>query len=308
MVSDLSERDLADREKATLHQQLLEASRRAGMADMATGVLHNVGNVLNSINVSTNCMSERLENTYVKGLIRASDMLSEHARDLSGFLLNSEKGKRFPGYLAKLSLTLSKEREILQKELAEISRNVDHVNQIVAAQQSFGRVFGVEVEVDPVEVLEAAIQMTAAGFARHDVDLVREYPSDLPTLKTDKHKVMQILVNILNNAKNAVESSEVRQVTASIRCNDDGTLSYIIRDSGQGILEENLDKIFTHGFTTRPDGHGFGLHSSALAARELGGTLFAESKGQDCGAEFTLSVPGVECLAVFAEKQGLGTK
>jgi signal transduction histidine kinase len=62
-------------------------------------------------------------------------------------------------------------------------------------------------------------------------------------------------------------------------------------DNGVGIPAQNMDRLFTHGFTTRQSGHGFGLHSGALAAQELGGTLHAESEGAGRGAAFILELP-----------------
>ena len=62
-------------------------------------------------------------------------------------------------------------------------------------------------------------------------------------------------------------------------------------DTGIGISPENLTRIFAHGFTTRKDGHGFGLHSGALAAKELGGKLSVESAGLGQGASFVLDLP-----------------
>ena len=66
-------------------------------------------------------------------------------------------------------------------------------------------------------------------------------------------------------------------------------ISYI--DNGIGIPADNLTRIFGHGFTTRKEGHGFGLHSGALAAKELGGALTVESDGPGKGATFTLEFP-----------------
>ena len=64
-----------------------------------------------------------------------------------------------------------------------------------------------------------------------------------------------------------------------------------IIDNGVGIAPENMAKLFRHGFTTREAGHGFGLHSGALTARELGGSLTARSDGPGCGAAFVLELP-----------------
>jgi signal transduction histidine kinase len=115
----------------------------------------------------------------------------------------------------------------------------------------------------------------------------------VPPLITEKHKVLQILVNLMRNAKYALDEGGRPEKLMRVRAelNGHGTVRISIIDDGVGIAPENLTRIFGHGFTTRKAGHGFGLHSGALAAKELGGTLIAQSDGPGCGANFTLELP-----------------
>ena len=118
-------------------------------------------------------------------------------------------------------------------------------------------------------------------------------------MPVDKHKVLQILVNLISNAKYALSDSDAkeRQLTIAISrqpsraSSDDGFAEVSITDNGIGIARENLIRIFGHGFTTKKNGHGFGLHSGALAAKEMGGSLSVQSAGPGKGATFTLSLP-----------------
>jgi signal transduction histidine kinase len=75
-------------------------------------------------------------------------------------------------------------------------------------------------------------------------------------------------------------------------------VAIIVRDNGVGILPENLTRIFGHGFTTKKDGHGFGLHSGALAAKQMNGALSVQSAGPGKGAAFTLELPIAPSAAV----------
>jgi C4-dicarboxylate-specific signal transduction histidine kinase len=127
---------------------------------------------------------------------------------------------------------------------------------------------------------------------------VREYDS-LPVVTVQKHKVLQILVNLLRNAKHACDDSgkATKQVTVRVVA-EHGRVRISVTDNGIGIPAENLTQIFAHGFTTRKNGHGFGLHSGALVARELGGSLTALSDGPGRGATFVLDLP--ESLEVKA--------
>lgn len=288
---DITEQKLAQQELEKMHQELVATSRRAGMAEIATGVLHNVGNVLNSVNVSATLVNEQLRQSRVVGLAKAAARLREHTLDLKRFLFDDPKGKLMPEYLIQAVEQLIKERELLTQELGNLMRNVTHIKDIVAMQQSYAGVAGVVEAVPLADLVEDALQINATGFARHKVELVREFES-LPPVPTDKHKMLQILANLASNAKHALEATprpDRRLVLKLARHGSRARISFI--DNGVGIAPENVTRIFSHGFTTKTNGHGFGLHSSALAAKEMGGSLVAESAGLGHGATFTLELP-----------------
>ncbi len=292
IARDITERKQTEREREDLSNRLVEASREAGKAEVATGVLHNVGNVLNSVNVTANRMTEMLQDSRVSGLVKTSELLQQHPDDLAAFLTRNEKGRQLTRYLAKLASQLVNERDALSEELAELTENVSHIKEIISMQQSFSRVSGTSQIVDPCQVMDDAIGINLAGLQRHGAELVRDSHDDLPALETDRHKVLQILTNLVSNAKYAVSESEVREKKITVRTRSrDGAIVFEVIDTGVGIATEHLSKIFSLGFTTKPDGHGYGLHASALAAKELGGSLSVHSSGRGQGARFTLTIP-----------------
>ncbi len=290
VVEDITERRLAEEELERVHKQLLVASRQAGMAEVATNVLHNVGNVLNSVNVSASIVTERIRKSKCAGLSRVAALLSEHAPDLTAFLMGSQ-GRHVPVYLQELAAELIAERDVTIEELATLRGNVEHIKEIVAMQQSYARRGGVTDMVDIRTLVEDSLRMNEGAFSRHGVTLVRDF-QDVPLIAVDKHKVLQILVNVIRNAKYACDESRKaeKRVTVRVRA-ENGTMLIAVVDTGVGIPAENLERIFSHGFTTRKDGHGFGLHSCALAAKDLGGSLQGESAGPGEGAIFTLTLP-----------------
>ncbi len=290
VVQDITERRLAEKELEDLHKQLLDASRQAGMAEVATNVLHNVGNVLNSVNVSASLITERIRKSKCVGLTRVAALLSEHAGDLAGYLMGAQ-GRHLPVYLQELATQLVAERDAAAAELSALRSNVEHINEIVSVQQSYARRGGMTDMLDVRVLVEDSLRMNEGALSRHGVTIVRDF-QDVPLVQGEKHKVLQILVNVIRNAKYACDESKAaeKRVTVRVRAADGRVLIAVI-DTGVGIPPENLEHIFNHGFTTRKDGHGFGLHSSALAARELGGTLHAESAGTGRGATFTLTLP-----------------
>jgi nitrogen fixation/metabolism regulation signal transduction histidine kinase len=278
-------------ELESTHRQLLIISRQAGMAEVATSVLHNVGNVLNSVNVSATLLAEQSKKSKVTNLAKVVALLEEHTADLGEFITNDPKGKQLPGYLAQLSSHLAAEQATFLKEADQIRVNIEHIKDIVAMQQSYARVSGVTELLQVSDLVEDALRMNAGALTRHDVQVIREF-EPIPLVTIDKHKVLQVLVNLIRNAKYACDESGRPDKLMTMRVSNGGDrLRISVSDNGVGIPPENLVRIFNHGFTTREEGHGFGLHSGALAAKELGGALTVHSEGRGRGASFTLELP-----------------
>ena len=283
---------MAESERRRLQQRLLAASRDAGRAEIATGILHDVGNVLNSINVSASVLGRALQQSKLHNLGRSVKMIEEHAADAGAFFTADDRGRRLPGYLAKLFSTLTEEHSDMSKELGSLQRNIEHVRHVVQMQQSYAKGSTLREIVPPAALVEDALQMNLVSFERHNVNVVRDFAVNESVL-IDRHKVLQILVNLISNAKDATKAntSRARQIRCGIEQRGAGWLRFQVSDNGTGINSENLTRIFNHGFTTRKEGHGFGLHASANAAKEMGGTLTAASDGPGCGATFTLDLP-----------------
>jgi PAS domain S-box-containing protein len=288
---DITDRKRAETEREALQRQLLESSRRAGMAEVATGILHNVGNVLNSVNVSATLAVERVRDSKVSTLTRLAELLQSQAHDLPAFFASDPRGARIPGFVESLGQELTTEQSLLLEELEHLWKKIEHIKDIVAMQQSYATVSGVAEVVDLVDLAEDALRMNASSLARHDVEVVRDYVSR-PKVNTERHKVMQILVNLIRNAKQACDETSRCDKRIIVRISArTGHAEISVIDNGVGIPAENLTRIFSHGFTTKKTGHGFGLHSGSLAARDLGGELRAESAGAGQGAAFTLTLP-----------------
>ena len=268
------------------------ASRQAGMAEVATGVLHNVGNVLNSVNVSVTLVVEKVAHSSTTKLDKVLALLHEHENNLDHFLAHDSKGKKLISYLEVLNKHWADERNQVTEELAALARNVEHIKEIVAMQQSHAQTSGVLEILDATELFEDAIKMHAAAYQRHSVAVIREF-SEVPPITVDRHKTLQILTNLFQNAKYACEEKGAvdRKVTLRLSRVQPHRMRMEVVDNGVGIPAENLTRIFSFGFTTRRNGHGFGLHSGALAAKEMGGSLSAHSDGAGKGATFVLELP-----------------
>jgi PAS domain S-box-containing protein len=281
-------RKLSEARLEAMQQQLVRASRRAGMAEVATNVLHNVGNVLNSLNVSATVVGDHVRGSRVKSVAKAAALMKQHENDLADFLLRDENGRRLVPYLTDLGAHLVAEQNAVLTELCSLTKNIEHIKHVVSRQGAYAGNFGVIEPTDVAAVVQDALEINQTGLTRHGVRVKREF-GELPRVPLDKHKLLEILVNLIRNAKEAMHGIPADQKVLTLRAARDGDIVQIeVEDHGVGIDANDLKRIFAHGFTTKKDGHGFGLHSSVLAADELGGSLTARSEGPGHGARFTL--------------------
>ncbi|HZI02674.1 MAG TPA: ATP-binding protein, partial [Archangium sp.] len=289
---DVTARKVAETRLSELHRGLVDASRQAGMAEVATGVLHNVGNTLNSVNVSASLVAERIRTLRVSNLEKAVRLLREHEAQLGTFLTADPRGRQLPAYLGALTTQLIQDKEAVLAELQALCDGVEHIRIVIGMQQQYARFSGVVEEVSLPEIIDGALRLQAASFGRAGIEVRREYAA-VPPVWVDRHKLLQILLNLLSNARYAVKESGRPDGCLTIRVvpGEAGRLCIIVTDNGVGIAPEHVPLLFTHGFTTKKDGHGFGLHTSALAAEELGGSLSCASTGRGHGATFTLELP-----------------
>ncbi|MBZ0151142.1 MAG: hypothetical protein K8J09_06380 [Planctomycetes bacterium] len=297
LEQEMHERQRVQALKEELDQKLLEASRRAGMAELANGVLHNVGNVLNSVNVSADLLRQQLATSRTEGVARVADLLRQHTADLADFLATAQ-GRALPGYLEQLAQHLQRERCQLGDEVANLWARLEHMKEIVDRQQSYARCAGVTANVRAGALVEEVFTMLRASLQRHAVTAELEVIGD-DDCELDRSRVVQILMNLVRNAAHAVRDAEVPDGRVRVTvARTDTRITFAVQDNGVGIATPELERIFAHGYTTRREGHGFGLHHSANAATEMGGRLSAASEGLGRGATFVLELPApVACEA-----------
>jgi len=278
---------------ARSREQVIETARKAGMSEIATGVLHNVGNVLNSVNVAANLATKKTEELSLGDLETLVGVLAGHERDLAAFVGQDPRGKHLVPFMKELSGALGAQRGAIQDELRALNQGIEHIAELVRAQQSHAGSKGVFEAAVLSEQLEAALSICKQGLgACGNLEIERDFAA-LPSVRVDKHKLMEILVNVIQNAGQALaERGETDQrLTLRLSRPDPRTARVEVRDNGVGIPRENLTRVFQHGFTTKKDGHGFGLHVSANAATEMGAKLHAQSDGLGRGAAFFLDIP-----------------
>ena len=261
----------------------------AGRAEVATGVIHNVGNVLNSVNVAATLIKEKLEQSSASLLRRGVDLLSEHESRLTEFLTEDERGKHFPNFIKQVADAIDDERELELAEVNSLMDNIEHIRRIVLSQQSLTKCQRIIESFEVEDLIESAIRVVKASLDRHGINIVKQI-TDLPAITSEQHELIQILVNLIKNAQEACDGLETRIVTVSA-VDETDFVRIDVADTGVGISSSQMKLMFQHGFTTKSDGHGFGLHAAAITATELGGSLEVHSEGTGMGATFSLRVP-----------------
>lgn len=273
-----------------LNTKIADIARSAGMAEVASGVLHNVGNVLNSVNVSASMLRSHVKNSKTNKLEQLVAMIKSHEGDLCEFLTNDEKGKFVIPFLSGLSEQLEKDKRLQMSEIESLSDNIEHIKNIVSMQQSYTGSMGVIEKVSTNALLEDAVSINMPSLIKHKTKIIRDYKEDI-LISIDKHKAMQVLVNLVSNAGHAVaDNAGDREVTVGVQKDNENVMFYV-EDNGIGMLPEDIERIFEFGFKKRPNGHGYGLHHSAIMAKELKGKINVSSGGIGKGARFELVIP-----------------
>ena len=292
--SEAVERKKAQAELLGISERLADAAHRAGKAEVATNVLHNVGNVLNSVLISVRLATGRVQSSRIGNVGRAAQLMKTHEDDLAQFLRDDPRGQRLPGYLENLAAHLETERTELLAELDSVGKKADHIKHIVTVQQEFAGVSNFMQATDVAALIDDAVRINT--LEKYGAEIARDFEV-VPRLSIDKHKVLQILINLLSNARHAINHEEARgekRISVRLAHPEPNRLVITVSDTGMGIAPEDMDRIFQHGFTTRKEGHGFGLHAAITAAREMGGQLTARSAGRGRGASFELDIPCTE--------------
>ncbi|MCE0724112.1 sensor histidine kinase [Legionella resiliens] len=296
IVIDIHKSKINEEKIKELNQQISSTARRAGMAEVATTILHNIGNILNSSNVSITLLKNSFQQDCHKKLLKIMEMMEKHQMDLADYLTKDPKGKLIPEYLNKLTKIILEENEKNNIEIENLQNDLHHISQIVNTQKSISGLSSVNEKIYLPELIDTALNISMSSSKKTGIKITKEF-KPAPLVTVDKSKLLQILINLIQNAKESVLEdtiSSIKEIRLIVQKTKKNSVQIIIEDNGVGINADNLQRIFAFGFTTKKDGHGFGLHSSALSAREMGGSLLAKSEGKGYGAQFTLTLPITE--------------
>ncbi len=287
VLRDLTTKKAAQAEVEQAHRRMAQMAHQAGMAEIASSVLHNVGNVLNSVNVSATLLRESVAQLPAGKLSKLSERLDQASSDLSR---PDTRIDMVAAYLVKLDVKVETIRADVDAEVRRFLDKVEHIRSIVVAQNHHAATTEFLETITVASLIEQAIMLNSGSLEAYAINIDMDI-EDIPAFPIARHKVLQILVNLLANAKDAMKGHLRRDLRISARMTGDASVAINVQDSGCGMSKDTLNRLFTHGFTTKEDGHGFGLHASVLAAKEVGGTLQARSDGPGQGSTFTFTLP-----------------
>lgn len=292
LQNEITEKTHAETRVAELNTQLLTAARRAGMADIASSTLHNIGNVLNSVNTSCTLLYDKIYNSRMNNLDAIVKMFESHKTDLANFLTTDEKGKLIPEYVTKLAQEWHEEKSHAITEIKDLENNIQHIHKIIKMEQSLSESLGTTEKINFSEVIDEALTLNKNAIEKNNVVIINNVKEIRPVI-IDKIRLLQIIVNLVKNSVESLRDSTqtTKRLIINVEKIDDNFFQLEITDNGLGISKENLHNIFSSGFTTKKTGHGFGLHSSCIAAQEMGGNLKVKSDGLNKGATFILTLP-----------------
>jgi sensor domain CHASE-containing protein/HAMP domain-containing protein len=284
---------------AESRKKVLDSAHRAGMAEIASEVLHNVGNAVNSANCSVEVLEERLSGSKINGLDRAVTLLREQAPRAAEFFGQDPRGAKLIDYLVNLNDTLRQEYSGYQTEVVRLRETIRHIRGAIAEQQTYAGRSDFRQDVDLSALLDEVLRLNQEQLRSAEIQVSVDLPP-LPEVQLNKSKMCQVLVNLVRNAIHAMQGqpSDTRRLTIAVRPVEDGGIEMEVHDTGQGFDDAVRSKLFTHGFTTKPEGNGFGLHYCANAVREAGGHITALSPGPGQGATFRIRLPQVMAVTL----------
>ena len=264
--------------------QLAEASRAAGRSQVASTVIHNVGNVLTNVNSLLDVVTDRVDGMRLAPLSKLADRLAEEENN--GALMAAT-----PKYLKGLATTLESDRETISEMMSTLHDNIRHIHDVIRDQQ---RHTGHDVQRDAVALIDVVNEAIGCCHARLRQDAIEvEVCGCLDVqVHSDRSLLLQSVINIIGNARYALREmdGEARKLEITA-VREEGTIKVRFTDNGIGMTSETREKVFDAHFTTRGTGSGLGLHFCANAIDRLGGTIYAESDGPGKGATFVVELP-----------------
>ncbi|MCP4682272.1 MAG: GHKL domain-containing protein [Desulfobacterales bacterium] len=284
------EQKVMERTRALKNAQanLLQQAHEVGMAEMAVGILHNIGNAITPAKVGTATLVKRLTLSPMRNNLNVAMDQIYTAMEKPPFIQDEEKD-RLLSVIKLLPESIKEEYDTIIDEIQQIRNKHEHIEEVISLQMRYAR-FSTDFEdVDINRLTEDALKIIDESIRKRSVQIIRDF-SDIPVVRIEQSKFIQIIVNLIKNAYEAMETmeSDDRQiiVTTFFEKGPPDHVVLSIKDKGIGFSPQDKEKLFKFGYTTKDKGTGFGLHSCANYLIAHKGSIEAMSRGRGLGAEF----------------------
>ena len=286
---DISQQRSLEDENQKLQCQVTEAAKHAASVAMTHSALENVADALTTANVMTGLVLNRVKSFAPTRIEQAGALIEQHVDDLAAFVRHDEQGRHLPAYLKSLASRISRENNLLKEEIGRLQTGIVAARDLVERQKDHTRLAQFLEPVQLNDILRDALLAVPMG---DDVQVVEAMDNALPKVHADRRKLMQVMVNLLSNARHALRVSGKTALTLQVRTflHDDKVVLEIA-DNGCGIPPERIRRVFRRGNSAWAEGRGYGLYCSQQAAEEMGGELAAQSEGESSGATFRFALP-----------------
>ena len=269
-------------------KMMVDSAYSAGMAEIATGVIHNIGNVVNSLCVAYEQLRLLHLNYELNSMRKVNNLFRTHKDDLGKFFTESPKASKVPQYFETLTRAMEEKAEVMDEEFHNMAVSLEMIRNTIQAQQTYAKSAGILEEVRLHQFVDEVLNLHLASVNKRFITIIRKLPPVRPT-KLQRTKATHVLLNLIKNAVEILQKipSGDRILTFETGEDSDGCPWLAVSDNGPGVAVENRYKIFQFGFSTKHEGRGFGLHASANAMTEMGGSLeLSSSPGE--GATFVM--------------------
>jgi signal transduction histidine kinase len=270
-----------------MQSDLLEKNYIIGSAEIATGTLHNIGNILNNVSTSVYLLSSIHSRGALEKFKKANMILTQNENDMSNFLKN-DKGSKLIEYYKLIEKLFGEEIDKTDNIVSELDKKINLIIGILTTQQNYAGFSSTLESLDILKIIDDVLLMEKASLEKATVQIVKKIRK-VPNINAQKNKTMHVLINLIKNGKEAMMANDILRRVLTISVYDNFEYVVVeINDCGTGIASENTSRLFTYGFTTKSNGHGFGLYSCAQYMKEMNGLITAESAGLGLGSTMIL--------------------
>ncbi len=282
-------------------EQLSLSAHRAGMAEIAVSVLHNIGNAMTSVNVRIYQLEERLQKSDIASLEKIYVLLqSEDAafQKSGGAETGPDTARRekLLQYFNAVIASLRENGDLMLADCAFIKKGLDHIMEIISLQQKYAGIRGFETREDVNELLKDSMEMMKDSLQKRNIHLEFDLIPSAPVF-VNRNKLIQVFINIIKNAYEAIDAAppentkKISIATLLEKKEETAYIQIIISDTGIGVPPDAADKVFRFNYSTKERGTGFGLHDAANYITAQDGMIRLHSEGIGKGASIIIWLP-----------------